>query len=97
LRGTALEYLEGASPEIQNVSGHSLDDQRSRAREPAARGHLADVRSHLSIMLNLEELQQRARRPEEENRLIPRAEYICHYCKSLPKTAKLMSLLDGDE
>jgi AAA family ATP:ADP antiporter len=64
LRGTALEYLEGVlPPEIRERLWPFLDDQRSRGRENRPREDiLADLmRSHLSIMLNLEELQQRAK------------------------------------
>jgi hypothetical protein len=64
LRGTALEYLEGVlPPQIRERLWPFLDDQRSRGREKRPREDiLADLmRSHLSIMLNLEELQQRAK------------------------------------
>jgi AAA family ATP:ADP antiporter len=64
LRGTALEYLEGVlPPEIRERLWPFLDDQRARGRENRPREDiLADLmRSHLSIMLNLEELQQRAK------------------------------------
>ena len=50
-------------PEIRERLWPFLDDQRARGRETRPREDvLADLmRSHLSIMLNLEELKQRAR------------------------------------
>jgi ATP/ADP translocase len=67
LRGTALEYLGGVLPRpIRARLWPYLEDQG--APSPAARPReqiLADlVRSHQSILLNLEELKQRAKSAE---------------------------------
>jgi ATP:ADP antiporter, AAA family len=64
LRGTALEYLEGVlPPRIREQLWPFLEDRRPAAsRETRPRDEiLADLlRSHESIMINLEELQRRA-------------------------------------
>jgi HEAT repeat protein len=64
LRGTALEYLEGVlPPRIREQLWPFLEDRRpSASRETRPRDEiLADLlRSHESIMINLEELQRRA-------------------------------------
>jgi hypothetical protein len=63
LRGTALEYLEGVlPPPIRERLWPFLEDGRPSARRPARPRDeiVADlVRSHDSILLNLEELQRR--------------------------------------
>jgi ATP:ADP antiporter, AAA family len=63
LRGTALEYLEGVlPPPIRVRLWPFLEDGRPSARRPARPRDeiVADlVRSHDSILLNLEELQRR--------------------------------------
>jgi hypothetical protein len=65
LRGTALEYLEGILPaEIRGRLWPFLEDHRTAAGQPGRPRDeiLADlIRSHASIMLNLEELQRRAK------------------------------------
>jgi HEAT repeat protein len=67
LRGTALEYLEGVlPPTIRNALWRFLEDTRPRPSSPARPRDeiLADlVRSHDSIVLNLEELQRRVNTP----------------------------------
>jgi ATP:ADP antiporter, AAA family len=63
LRGTALEYLEGMLPNaIRERLWPFLEDQRPPERATRARDEiLADLlRSHESIMLNLDELKRRA-------------------------------------
>jgi hypothetical protein len=67
LRGTALEYLEGVLPPvIRERLWPFLED--SRAHHPAVRPRdeiLEDLlRSHPSILLNLEELKRRHTPPE---------------------------------
>jgi hypothetical protein len=63
LRGTALEYLEGVLPSpIREQLWPYLEDSRPSANRPARPRDeiLADlVRSHQSILINLEELQRR--------------------------------------
>jgi hypothetical protein len=63
LRGTALEYLEGMlPPAIRDRLWPFLEDQRAPERATRDRDEiLADLlRSHESIMLNLDELKRRA-------------------------------------
>jgi hypothetical protein len=63
LRGTALEYLEGMLPHtIRERLWPFLEDQRPPERTTRDRDEiLADLlRSHESIMLNLDELKRRS-------------------------------------
>jgi hypothetical protein len=63
LRGTSLEYLESVlPPDIRERLWPFLEDNRSAARTVRSRDDvLAELlRSHQSIVLNLEELRQRA-------------------------------------
>ena len=62
LQGTALEYLEGVLPSpIRDRLWPFLEDRRPVARSARAREIISDLlRSHHSIMLNLEELRRRA-------------------------------------
>ena len=63
LRGTALEYLEGVlPPAIRERLWPYLEDRRPTPSSARPREQiLADLlRSHQSIMLNLEELKQRS-------------------------------------
>jgi hypothetical protein len=63
LQGTALEYLEGVLPlSIREKLWPYLEDRRPSANRPARPREeiLADlIRSHHSILINLEELQRR--------------------------------------
>jgi hypothetical protein len=67
LRGTALEYLEGVLPtDIRQRLWPFLEDARPAASAPARPRDeiLADLlRSHESIVLNLEELHRRIEKP----------------------------------
>jgi HEAT repeat protein len=67
LRGTALEYLEGVlPPDIRDRLWPFLEDTRPALRGPARPRDeiLADLlKSHHSIVLNLEELQRRLSTP----------------------------------
>ena len=64
LRGTALEYLEGVlPPAIRTSLWPYLEDPRTAPSKARPREQILDelLRSHQSILLNLEELKQRAR------------------------------------
>jgi ATP:ADP antiporter, AAA family len=64
LRGTALEYLEGVLPPTIRASlWPYLEDARTAPSKARPREQILDelLRSHQSILLNLEELKQRAR------------------------------------
>jgi hypothetical protein len=64
LRGTALEYLEGTLPPLIRVRlWPFLEDPRPAERSGRDRQAILDdlLRSHESIMLNLDELKRRAR------------------------------------
>jgi len=62
LRGTALEYLEGVlPPPIRERLWPYLEDNRQKTVVSRPREQILQdlLRSHQSIMLNLEELKQR--------------------------------------
>jgi hypothetical protein len=64
LRGTALEYLEGVlPPDIRERLWPFVGGVEATARASRSREAILDdlLRSHESIVLNLEELRQRAR------------------------------------
>jgi hypothetical protein len=64
LRGTALEYLEGVLPPAIRASlWPYLEDPRTAPSRARPREQILDelLRSHQSILLNLEELKQRAK------------------------------------
>jgi hypothetical protein len=64
LRGTALEYLEGVlPPPIRTSLWPYLEDPRTAPSRTRPREQILDelLRSHQSILLNLEELKQRAK------------------------------------
>lgn len=68
LRGTALEYLEGVlPPEIRAGLWPYLEDSRTSASSSRSRDDVvADLlRSHESIVMNLEELRRRAGRDDD--------------------------------
>jgi hypothetical protein len=70
LRGTALEYLEGVlPPNIRQRLWPFLEDRRRDTGTPRSRDEIvADLlRSHQSIMLNLEELRRRAEAGRRES------------------------------
>lgn len=69
LRGTALEYLEGIlPPTLRERLWPFLEDRRTSTKTARPRDEiLADLlRSHASIVLNLEELQRRGPTPKEK-------------------------------
>ena len=67
LRGTALEYLEGVLPPvIRERLWPFLEDSRAHHRSARPRDEILEdlLRSHPSILLNLEELKRRRTPPE---------------------------------
>ena len=66
LRGTALEYLEGAlPPTIRELLWPFLEDPRPPGRSERPREEILDelLRSNQSIAINIEEIRRRSRKP----------------------------------